>query len=122
MELINRRTKEVVVNGRRQTTRMYLTVEPHRIYFTSTVGRECEMEVGLFVQFLNEDNIWQFYVDDNPDGFKLTPVKSKNAFHITNSGLINMILKSTGHKAPKQFKVERTLRFQDNNPVFLLKP
>lgn len=122
MEVINRKSKQVVINGGRSVTRMYVSVEFNKIYFTSTVSRLCELGKGLYVHFLNDGGDWQFFINDDEDGFKLTPVKQKNGYHVTNVGLVNMILKSTGHKAPKKFHIEKTNTIHDKCPVFSLTP
>ncbi len=107
MKEINRRTPELALYGGRAKTRMYIHISLRRIYFTAAVSRLCEMEVGL-------------YVNDDVDGFKLTPIKQKNALQITNSGLVNMILKSVGIKDEKRFALERTNTMIDKCPVFKL--
>ena len=122
MEVINRNNEKIILNGGRSVTRMYATVEKYRIYFTSTVGRICEMKEGLYVHFLNEGDMWQFYIDDNTDGFKLTPVRTKNGFHVTNAGLVNMILNSTGHKPFKKFEIAKTQNIQDKCIVYSMTP
>lgn len=122
MKLINRKTQEIIDNGGRSVRRQYLTVEGHRIYFTAAASRVCELGVGLYVNFLNEGKDWQFFVNDDPDGFKLTVVRSKNGFHITNSGLSKMILDSTGFKSPKRFLIEKNNTYQDKCPVFKITP
>lgn len=122
MEVINRSNPKIILNGGRSVTRMYATVEKRRIYFTSMITRVCEMKEGLYVHFLNEGDVWQFYINDDTDGFKLTPVRSKNGFHVSNSGLVNMILNSTGHQPFKKFEVKKTQNIHDKCPVFSLTP
>lgn len=120
MKVINRKSIEIVLNGGRATTRKYIVIEKRRIYFTAAITRLCELKTGLYVHFLNEGSDWDFYVNDDPDGFKLTPVVSKGGFHINNTGLTTMILKSTGFNKAKRFAVVKTDLFQDRSPVFKL--
>lgn len=123
MKLINRKSPEIILNGGRSVSRQYLTVEKGRIYFTSAASRACGLKSGLYVNFLNEGADWQFFVNDDTDGFKLTVVTAKNGFHITNSGLINMILKSTGgFKPPKMFRIDKTDVVQDKSPIYSISP
>ncbi len=120
MNIINRKSKEVIVSGNRAVSRSYISIENGQIYFTAAISRICELQVGLFIHFLNEGSDWRFYVNDNPDGFKLTPVISKNGFHITSAGLTNLILKSTGFNKQKRFSVIPTDNYQDKCRIFSL--
>lgn len=120
MKIINRKSTELIQHGGRAKTRFYVTIEPKRIYFTSATSRICEMKDGLYVHFMNEGSEWNFYVNDDRDGFKLTPVRSKGGFHISNMGLINMILKSLGFNSTKRLSIIVTNIIHDKCPVYSL--
>ena len=87
MKTINRESKEVLLGGGRAGQRFYILVEEYRIYFTAAITRFCELQEGLYVHFLNDGAIWNFYVNDDPEGFKLTPVRSKGGFHFKIYGV-----------------------------------
>lgn len=122
MELINRTSKKLRLHDGRSITRLYATIGDGKIYFTSTATLVCELGIGLYVHFLNEGSDWNFIVNDDTDGFKLTQVKAKNGFHITNAGIVNLILSSTGHKSIKKFHIQKTSAMHDKCPVFSIKP
>jgi hypothetical protein len=95
MQAINRKSKEVILNGGRSVQRTYISIESNRrLYFARAAALLCGIELGLYIHFLNDGHVWRFYINDDPDGFKITPVNSKGGFHISSSGLVNMILKS----------------------------
>ncbi len=121
MKSINRTSKEIKLNDNFAAKGMYVSIEAGaRIYFTAALSRVLNLSVGLYVHFLNEGSEWNFYVNDDPDGFKITPITSKKGFHVTSTGLCNMILKSMGFsiKHSKQLKVEKTFITHDKCPVF----
>lgn len=120
MKLINRNSEEIIMAGGRSISRQYIIVEKYRIYFTAAATRVCRLKEGMFVQFLNEGDQWNFFINDDPEGFKLSPVRAKKAFNINNTGLSAMILKSMNFKDKKRFSVERTEIIQDHCPVFKL--
>lgn len=120
MNLINRKSKELVLHGGRAKTRLYVSLNRNHIYFTSSVSRLCEMQVGLYVHFMNEGSDWNFYLNDDTDGFKLCFIKSKGGYMIANTGLTQMMLKSFGVKDEKRLSIEPTNIMQDKCPVFKL--
>lgn len=122
MKLINRKSEEVILNGSRSVRRQYITVESNRIYFTAAASRVCGLQAGLYINFLNEGKDWQFFVNGDPDGFKLTVVTAKNGFHVTSTGLCKMILDSTEFKSPKRFVITKSSGMQGKFPVFTLTP
>lgn len=120
MNVINKKSIEVVNNGGRAITRSYILVKEKSIYFTAAIARECGLEVGLYVHFINDESDWRFYVNDDPDGFKLTPKVWSGGFHISNTGLTKMILKSMGFNKEKRFAVIKTDLHVDKCPIYIL--
>ncbi len=120
MAIINRKTEALRGNYGRSETRAYISITEKCIYFTAAISRLCNLEVGLFVQFDNDGDNWNFFVNDDPDGFKLTPVTAKGGFHINNSALNKMILSSMGFHKEKRFAVIKTGTQVDGRPVFNL--
>lgn len=120
MTIINRKTKEILEYNGRTEKRLYIRVTESDIYFTSAICRLCGISTGRYINFLNDGKSWRFVVTDDPDGFKLTPIISKNAFEITSSGLCNMILKSFDTKGQKKFSVHQTEATIDGRPVFAM--
>lgn len=120
MNVINKKSIEVKNNGGRAITRSYVLVKEKCIYFTAAIARECELEVGLYVHFINDESDWRFYVNDDPDGFKLTPNNWSGGFNIGNTGLTKMMLKSLGFSKEKRLSVIKTDLQVDKCRIFLL--
>lgn len=120
MNVINKKSISVVNNGGRAITRSYVMVSNKCIYFTAAIARECGLEVGLYVQFINDEAEWKFYVNDDPDGFKLTPNNWSGGFNIGNTGLTKMILKSMGFNKEKRLVVIKTDLYIDKCRIYEL--
>lgn len=124
MKVINRKSIEVVNAGGRAVQRFYLTVADRQLIFTAAVVRFCELKPGSFVHFLNDAERWEFFVSDDPDGFKLVETSRNNqprkALRICSSGLVSMILTSNGFKKSKRFAIVKTDRMHDHAPIFRL--
>ena len=108
MQQINRKSPQVIANNARVISRSYVVIDEGKFYFTAAMSRFLSLRVGLYIHFLNEGAEWNFYINSDEDGFKLTPVTNKGGFHITNSGLTKMVLKSMGYKTTKRLTVENT--------------
>ena len=123
MNVINRKTKEIRLQHGKFLNNQYLTIDAqHKIYITKGACTLCDLTINDYVHFLNEDDDWRFYVDDNADGFKPTPVATKGGVNINHKGLTRMILKSTGFPQGKRFYVQKTNTLHDRCPVFRLSP
>ena len=121
MNVINRKSKEVIESTAFKLKHIYVTMEEYRLYFTGGAVCFCELKAGEYVHFLNDGVEWRFYCNDDPDGFQLTPIRSKPGLHLTSAGLINMIRKSTGFKTGrKSFIIEKTGAMHDRCEVFRL--
>jgi hypothetical protein len=121
MKTINRKSIEIVNGHKRAQQRLFVTVSDCSVFFSAAIVRMCGIQKDQYVHFMNDGNQWDFYVNDDPDGFKFTFKRGhREELKITNTALCKMILKSFGHAAGKRFGVHNTNRFLDNNPVFRL--
>jgi hypothetical protein len=118
MEIINRKSKAILMSTSRSKGRVYMTIKDKKVYFTVAVARMCELNENLFVHFINDENDWRFFVNDDADGFKMSFQKDRGGYFISNVGLVNMILSSYGFKNAKRFSVEQTDLFQDKCPIY----
>jgi len=124
MKVINRKTVEVVNNKSRALRKVYLSLSKNVVYFTSVASDLCGLSDNSYVNFINDGDEWRFFVNDDTDGFKaciVNKVGKRPCYRLHNSGLVNMILKSTGHlQKTKRFVIEKTGTFQDRSPIFRL--
>lgn len=121
MNIINRKSKEIVIERRIAYKPMHINVGRRACMFTSLACDICGVKEGKFVQFINEGNEWSFFVNNDEDGFKPLLVQKKgNAHRINSSGLCVMILKSYGFKNSKKFAIEKTTAVKDGSPIYKL--
>jgi hypothetical protein len=120
MNVINKKSTEVIGLSGYNQRNTYITVEDKRIFFTKAVMLMCDIQPGIFIHFLNDGSEWAFYCNDDPDGFRLTGLGSKSGLHLSSVGLVTMLRKSTGYnsKGFKKFYVEKTNAMHDRCPVF----
>ena len=121
MEVINRKSIAIKNGSLRSKQRHYVAVTDATIYFTASVVRELGLSHNEFVHFMNEGDKWQFFVNDDEDGFRLTPRRNKGGLEITNSALCKLIQKSTGYTTSKNYFVVKTGGENDKCPVYELK-
>jgi hypothetical protein len=121
MEVINRKSVSIINGTLRSRQRHYVKVNNSQLYFTAAVVRDLGIKEGDYVQFMNEGDKWQFFIDDNEDGFKLTPCRTKGGFDITSSALCKLIQKTTGYTTVKQYQVIKTGAENDRCPIYELK-
>lgn len=120
MEIINKKSVSIRNNNGRSLQRRYVVVDENKLYFTAALVREFELKDGEYMHFMNEGDKWQFFTNDDTDGFLITPVRQKGGVHVSNTALCKLILKSTGHRPPKNFGVISTQIVHDKCPVFSL--
>jgi phage pi2 protein 07 len=121
MEIINKKSLVIKNGSLRSKQRQYITVTTRGIYFTAAISRMCELKEGEFMHFMNEGDKWDFFTNDDSDGFAITPVTSKKGFNINSSALASLIRKSTGYIHNKMYEVLPTGRVYDKCPVFEIK-
>ncbi len=122
MEIINKKSLQIRNNSGRSLQRRYVVIDDVKMYFTAALVREFELKEGEYMHFMNEGDKWQCFVNDDKDGFAITPCRNKGGVNVTNSALCRLILKSTNHKAPKQFSIIKTGATNDKCPVYEITP
>lgn len=122
MKVINRKSQEVLVKKSRNQQRHFVTVGNRAVFFTAMTSLLCGIKENSFIQFMNEGSDWQFFINDDADGFvpKRVNANQTESYRVCNDGLVNMILSSTGFKKRKRFAVVKTDMFQDRSPIFKL--
>ena len=118
MEIINKKSVSIRNNNARSLQRRYVAVDDVRLYFTAALVRDFDINVGEYMHFMNEGSKWQFFMNDDNDGFLITKITSKGGVNVTNSALCRLIQKSTGYTTQKNYEVVRTGFLHDNCPVF----
>ncbi len=123
--IINKKSPEILKYRRYGTgADSFLRVYDTRMYFTSTAAEMCDMKIGYYAHFVNDEKDWSFYVDDDKDGFIISEgqdgrnkgnIKAKN---ICDVGLIRMFRATTGFSHDMSFNIEKTNALHDGCPLF----
>lgn len=118
MKVINAKSKEIIDMSRFNLDNIYVSIEDTRVYFTKASVNFCELKMDEYLHFLNDGAEWQFYSNDDPDGFKLTQAARQRGLFVFNRALVRMIRKSTGFNHTASFMIEKTNALHDKCPLF----
>lgn len=121
MNVINRKSKEIINYTGHSLKNVYLTVKDDAtMYLPKAVVLFCDIMEGDNMFFLNEGADWRFYFSDDKDGFPLRKGNSKGGLFLCSLPLARMILKSKGYDTSKTFRINKTKALYDRCPVFEL--
>jgi hypothetical protein len=104
MQVINRRNVQV----RSERNLPYVSVQKESLYFTQATVEQFDMRIGMYVQFLNDDKSWFFFLTDDPDGFVLGPMSAGLRIH--SGPLVRMIKQQFKVNAGQSFYLHETPR------------
>jgi hypothetical protein len=107
MEIINKRHEQIFKNERVELA-SYIRFDESgdKIYFSAGAAREFGLQPGLTAHFINDENHWLFYCDDDKDGFKLFGRKNKKAIEIFNASLVNLFVKRNRVHLPSKYPLK----------------
>lgn len=134
MEIIDKKHDAITVNKTVNQSSFIKFHTDKEIFFTGMAAKKYGLKSGLYVHFVNDDDQWLFYVDDNPDGFELSPKAVGNRYEksriktmaIYNQALIRLFLKRTRCSLPCKFPLKVTesryngkqlLKIEINKPI-----
>lgn len=104
MEIINKKHKEIFKN--RNNGKRFIKFQSDKtIYISSKAVIDFELRAGLFLNFINDNDVWMFYADENKDGFQLFDRfdgLGKNMYIFSNP-LISLFMKRTRCSLPCSF-------------------
>ncbi len=121
MRLINRLSGEVVGLNRNKSAVYIISVKDYSVYFSKAFCLTFGLKAKQFVQFINDEKDWQFFVNDDPDGFELSKAaRESGALEIHNSGLCHLMKKTIGINEATMFKVVGTQREQKGAKIFMI--
>ena len=92
MEVINRKS----LKGDTPTgPRLYVDID--KIRFNVSAVNKCKLAQGKYVHFTNDEKMWTFVVNDDPDGFNLVRIdKRQEGLLISSRPLSRMMIKAFG--------------------------
>lgn len=110
MEIINKRHEDLRLS-RRTTSMPYMRIaNAKEIMFSVYATRWLGLEKGLYVHFINDDNDWFFFVNDDADGFEIQFRPAKNHSFLFNTHLVKLFLNRTNRNIGDNFFLEKTNR------------
>ena len=117
MEIINKQHDEITFNQRVELAE-YLRVERKEFYFSAACNLNLGIIAGLFMHFINDDDRWLFYLNDETDGFPTLVRPNKNSCIITNASLCSLFLRRTRCGSGTKFPIKMTEAKINNNPIY----
>lgn len=128
MEIINKGHQEI-------TEREKISLVPsirfgfnNTITFSAKAVKDFGLKEGLTVNFINDENEWWFYCDNNEDGFRINERKSRSRkdVYIYSGSLIVLFLKRTKMSCPVKLLLTETnakkngctlIKIETNKPI-----
>jgi hypothetical protein len=104
--IINRTTPEIIANNRHSGLD-FITIKERGFYFPKNISFELKVSASRFIHFINDDDYWCFYVNDDKDGFKFSLDKG-GSYMINDRALSRMFIKSTNMKNGDRLLVKST--------------
>jgi hypothetical protein len=108
MEIINKRHEDLELSRRTESTPYINFNTSKQILFSVHAVRKFGLCAGLYVHFVNDDDLWFFYVNDDKDGFEIFSREGKTNTFLYNAHLVSVFLKRTGKQLNTKFILEET--------------
>jgi hypothetical protein len=100
--IINRISPEILIEAKANVR--VVTIGKRHIFFNKTLSVAAKMNSDKYVHFINDGDYWAFYLDADPDGFKLTRDKY-GCYRINNLALVEMFKKTIGRNVGDRLAV-----------------
>lgn len=125
MEVINMKHEEIYLKDKTRLNMRQLMIifrSDNEISFPTFTARTLGLSKGLNVIFIdNGDDEWNFYIDNDPDGFSLVERTGKTGMFIFNTSLIHLFKKRTRFNPPVSFPVRQLKAKIDGKILFQIK-
>lgn len=108
MEIINKRHEDLRLSRRTESMPYINFNTDKQILFSVHAVRLLGLQPGLFIHFVNDDDLWYFYINDDKDGFEIFAREGKTNTFLYNAHLVVLFLKRTGCRLRSKFFLEKT--------------
>jgi hypothetical protein len=110
MELINKKHEDISEKTRLRLEAFFKIADDSSCVFSAGAVINFSLLPGLHVHFQNDENLWYFYCNTDPDGFKLSPAsgQGRKPTMICNKSLVNLIIKRTHAGVGTRFPIVLT--------------
>lgn len=117
MEVINR-THDKITSNKRVDLAAYFKIESEKALYLSSGFADGEINPYHFIHFINDDERWLFYCNEDNDGFTLTQRKPKKCLLICSASLVALFIKRTKHSVGSKFLIRKTESVKNDAPIF----
>lgn len=108
METINKLHKEITSNQRLDLAAYFKISNDRTIYFSAKAADDFGLFPGLYMHFMNDEDRWYFYCNNEEDGFKIIERLEKNSVIICSKSLVHLIIKRMNISIGTRFPIELT--------------
>lgn len=116
-KVINTKSPEIIA-GVRAKGFCFVSLKAKGLHITKQVALMCGLSKDKYVHFLNDSNYWAFYVNDDPDGFRVCTDHSNGGFILYSRELSRMFIRSTGAKYCNRFFISEVPAQHNGNQLF----
>ena len=116
-KIINTKSPEIIA-GVRAKGFCFISVKEKGLHITKQVALMCGLKADKFVHFLNDSNYWAFYVNDDPDGFRVCADHANGGFVLYSRELSRMFKRSTGARVNNRFFINKVPAKHNDNQLF----
>lgn len=120
MEIINKNHDDITFNQRVELAE-YLRVEKKEFYFSAACNINLGIIPDLYMHFINDDDRWLFYLNNEDDGFKTLRRLGKNSTLVINASLCSLFLRRTKCGTGTKFPIVKTESKIKNAPIYEIK-
>lgn len=97
-----------------------ITINRQEVYFSKAFVVLQDVKAGQFINFMNDEKDWRFYISDDKDGFLLKPLnRSRRGLFIQDGALVQLLRRSLELPTGKfKYAIQKTLTKVDGHPVY----
>lgn len=122
MQVINKKSHLIAAYKGKQNKDFRIRIEDRRIVLSQSTCLANRFRAGQFLHFMNDGPLWYFFVNDDPDGFKLVKVeRSKGSLEFFSGAAVHLIRQVTKSLMSMCYPVEETKMEKGERPVFKIR-
>jgi len=103
--VINRTTPEIVVNNRHSGLD-FISIDEKGFYFPKQISFSIKAATNKYIHFINDDDYWAFYVNEDKDGFPFS--MDKQSYRVNDRALSRLFLRTTNRECGDRLLVKYT--------------
>ena len=122
MQVINKKSHLITAFKGKQNKEFRIRIETSRMALSQSICIANRFRAGQFLHFMNDGALWYFFVDDDPNGFKLVKVeRSRGSLELFSSAAVHLIRQATKSSATMCYPIEETKMEMSEHRVFKIR-